>query len=100
MADISLTIRGTPSVIDLYADATPSPGLNLKVSSGYGTSDYTQLSNLPTLNGQTIIGDMVEIDPTVNDWAKSATKPNYTASEVNAVDADSSIPLEWIANLF
>ena len=30
-----------------------------------GTTDYTQLRNLPTLDGRTIIGDVTEQDPTV-----------------------------------
>lgn len=30
-----------------------------------GTTDYTQLRNLPTLDGRTIIGDVSEQDPTV-----------------------------------
>ena len=32
---------------------------------GGGTTDYTQLRNLPTLDGRTIIGDVEEQDPTV-----------------------------------
>jgi len=35
------------------------------VLGGTGTKDYTKLENLPTLNGDTIIGDMDEVDPTV-----------------------------------
>ena len=30
-----------------------------------GTTDYTKLRNLPTLDGRTIIGDVSEQDPTV-----------------------------------
>ena len=32
---------------------------------GVGTTDYTQLRNLPKLDGRTIIGDVAEQDPTV-----------------------------------
>lgn len=31
-----------------------------------GTTNYEKLKNLPTLNGKTIIGNMVEEDPTVS----------------------------------
>lgn len=33
-----------------------------------------------------------ETDPTVPEWAKSATKPSYTASEVGALPEDTNIP--------
>lgn len=33
-----------------------------------------------------------ETDPTVPEWAKSATKPSYTASEVGALSEDTQIP--------
>ena len=33
-----------------------------------------------------------ETDPTVPDWAKAATKPTYTASEVGALPSDTVIP--------
>ena len=65
-----------------------------------GGNDYEKLRNLPTLNGETIIGDMVEIDPTVHQWAKNPNKPAYTADEVGAVDEDSAISLEYLASLF
>ena len=102
---------GTDSV-DLTADITPSEGIALEVdsgtdsidlavdSSGGGTADYNALSNKPKLNGQTIIGDMQEIDPTVPDWSKASTKPTYTADEVGAVGSDNAIPLEELALLF
>lgn len=47
--------------------------------------DYNELINLPTLDGRPIIGDIPEIDPTVPDWAKSPTKPEYSAEDVGAI---------------
>lgn len=47
----SPTIRGT--------------GILAEEGTAGGTTDYTQLRNLPTLNGKTIIGNMVEEDPTI-----------------------------------
>ena len=47
--------------------------------------DYNRLRNLPKLDGRPIIGDIPELDPTVPDWAKSPTKPEYTAEDVGAV---------------
>jgi hypothetical protein len=70
---------------------------SVKVS---GTDDYNDLINLPTLNGETIKGDMTEIDPTVPEWSKQSTKPTYTADEVNALDVDAALTLEEIDELF
>lgn len=65
-----------------------------------GTNDYNQLKNLPTLNGKPIIGDVSEEDPTVPNWAKQEKKPNYTAEEINALDAGNAISLSYLASLF
>lgn len=46
-----------------------------------GVTSYEMLDDLPRLNGQTIIGDMAEKDPTVPDWAKQETKPKYSYDE-------------------
>lgn len=46
---------------------------------------YNDLEDKPRLNGETIVGDMVETDPTVPNWAKSPTPPEYTAEDVGAV---------------
>ena len=50
-----------------------------------GTSDYNKLKNKPKLNGNEIIGEVEEIDPTVPTWAKSETRPVYTADDVGAM---------------
>lgn len=47
--------------------------------------DYNLLRNIPQLDGRPIVGDIPELDPTVPDWAKSPTKPEYTAEDVGAV---------------
>jgi len=49
---------------------------------GGGTSDYRKLKNKPTINGTELYDNYDEIDPTVPDWAKEATKPTYTAEEL------------------
>ncbi len=46
---------------------------------------YKELLDKPKLNGETIEGNMNEIDPTVPDWAKSPTKPEYSAEDVGAI---------------
>ena len=46
---------------------------------------YNDLEDKPRLNGETIAGDMVEKDPTVPNWAKAPTKPDYNAEEVGAI---------------
>lgn len=55
--------------------------------------DYTDLTNKPTIPSATsqLTNDSgfltAEADPTVPAWAKTATKPTYTAAEVGAEDA-------------
>jgi hypothetical protein len=39
--------------------------LKIQSTGSVGTLNYEKLRNLPKLNGKTIIGDMVEQDPTV-----------------------------------
>lgn len=48
-------------------------------------TSYNDLADKPKLDGRPIIGDIPELDPTVPDWAKSPTKPEYTAEDVGAV---------------
>ena len=55
--------------------------------------NYEQLENLPSLDGETIIGNVREKDPTVPDWAKRPTKPSYTAQDIGAVAAADMQPL-------
>ena len=50
-----------------------------------GTSDYNKLKNKPRLNGNEIIGEVEEIDPTVPTWAKSETRPVYTPEDIGAM---------------
>ena len=50
-----------------------------------GTNDYNKLKNKPKLNGNEIIGEVEEIDPTVPLWAKAETRPVYTPEDVGAM---------------
>lgn len=50
-----------------------------------GTNDYNKLKNKPKLNGNEIIGEVEEIDPTVPTWAKSETRPIYTPEDIGAM---------------
>lgn len=46
---------------------------------------YNDLEDKPKLNGEPIVGDVREKDPTVPSWAKNPTPPEYTAEDVGAV---------------
>ena len=86
----------------IYLDVSvkePSVELEVKdhvVSEVGGTNDYEKLNHLPKLNGQLIIGNMEESDPTVPDWAKQPEKPAYTPEEVGI----GAITLEEIRDMF
>lgn len=49
------------------------------------TGNYEKLENKPRLDGREIVGNVSEKDPTVPNWAKSPTKPDYNAKEIGAV---------------
>lgn len=53
--------------------------------------DYNSLRNKPTLNGETIQGNVSEQDPTVPAWAKAPVKPEYSAEEVGAIPANAGL---------
>lgn len=55
---------------------------------------YNDLEDKPRLNGETIVGDMVETDPTVPNWAKAPTKPEYSANEVGAIPEGEMVQLD------
>lgn len=49
-----------------------------------GSDDYLKLKNKPSINGQELINNYNEIDPTVPSWAKQEKPPTYTAADVGA----------------
>lgn len=53
---------------------------------------YTWVPFAASVGGTGSGGITVETDPTVPAWAKAATKPKYTASEVGALPASTEIP--------
>ena len=80
-----------------YNDLTDKPTLF--------SGDYNDLSNKPTIptvptnvsaftNDAGYITGYTETDPTVPSWAKAASKPSYTASEVGALPDTTVVPTE------
>lgn len=67
---------------------------------GAGLTDYEDLLNLPKLNGKTIKGNMKETDPTVPDWAKSESKPEYSADEIGALSKDDEMSYASILEIW
>ncbi len=65
-----------------------------------GTRNYEELENLPSLDGEKIIGNIRERDPTVPDWAKAPTKPTYQADEVGAIPEESAISIAELQEIF
>lgn len=56
--------------------------------------------HMRTIKVDTETYDLDEIDPTVPTWAKEPSKPNYTAEEVGAVDADNELAYGEIDRMF
>lgn len=70
-----------------YADLTGKPTIPTKTSQIDNDSQYVTETGL---NAKGYLTE--ETDPTVPAWAKAASKPSYTASEVGALPADTAIP--------
>ena len=103
LSPIARTISGG---IQIYAETVPtgtitiptiicvSRASRLGTAGGGGVTSYTMLTDLPKLNGKTIIGDMKEEDPGVADWAKEATKPTYSAEELGALSKGDIVEID------
>lgn len=77
-----------PDGIEFAVTFSEGPGFDVDMVDEMRVSrSYNDLEDKPRLNGETIVGDMAEKDPTVPNWAKSPTKPEYTAEDVGAVPA-------------
>lgn len=62
-----------------------------------GTWDYEKLENLPKLDGEVIVGNVQEKDPTVPMWAKSSEKPVYSQEDIG-IGAISLVDLDKLFN--
>lgn len=60
------------------------------------TSDVPAAVTNATVAGWGYIKSFTETDPTVPAWAKAASKPTYTASEVGALPADTELPSQHL----
>lgn len=75
-----------PDGIEFAVTFSEGPGFDVDMVDEMRVSrSYNDLEDKPKLNGETIVGDMVETDPTVPNWAKAPTKPDYNAEEVGAI---------------
>ena len=76
------SINGKIGVVNLSASDVGALSNETKIP--YKTSELT--------NDVGFISSYTETDPTVPAWAKSSTKPTYTADEVGALSVDTFIP--------
>lgn len=66
--------------------------LKSEIPTDYLTTIPSEYITETELNTKGYLTSYTETDPTVPAWAKAATKPTYTASEVGALPADTVIP--------
>jgi hypothetical protein len=97
---INLEVDVDNEEVDTSVDTDIDVELGVENVTEVSTNDYEKLINLPSLNGETIIGDMNEQDPTVPKWAKEPTKPDYSAEEVDAVSVNSALTFQEIDEIF
>ena len=82
---------GGDADIDLSVEKEEDINLSISEEIVDGTEDYRILKNKPTINGERLVDNYNEIDPTVPGWAKDSFKPKYTADEVGALDSESEV---------
>lgn len=63
-----------------------------KPSTGIPKTDLASAVQTSLGKADTALQSFTETDPTVPSWAKQSTKPTYTASEVGALPASTTIP--------
>lgn len=83
-----------PTPIILQIEEEPEINMQLESIQEVTTSDYRQLNNLPSINGETLLNNYDEIDPTVPEWAKNPIPPS--ADDIGAVDVDDVITFSSI----
>lgn len=79
------------------------PHIKLRVieqGGGSGTNDYLDLINKPSINGEELIDNYNEKDPTVPGWAKENFKPTYTPDEVGALSEDAEMTFSDVETIF
>lgn len=71
---------------------TKNTGTYSKPSGGIPKTDLESAVQTSLGKADTALQSFTESDPTVPSWAKQSTKPTYTASEVGALPASTTIP--------
>lgn len=90
------------NMLDGLIESETDPIFTASAASGITSNDITNwngkqdsISDLAAIRSGAALGAtsvQTETDPTVPAWAKAATKPTYTAAEVGALPASTSIP--------
>ena len=96
IGDGKTNINNLPFITEDYAKITDIPtkpaDIGAQPAGNYLTSIPSEYVTDSELNAKGYLTDYTESDPTVPAWAKAATKPTYTASEVGALPATTKIP--------
>ena len=75
-------------------------GGEVEIPTAVYEKDYQKLDNKPSINGTELYDNYDEIDPTVPGWAKTQSKPSYTADEIGAVSGQDTIKYDEIDRMF
>ena len=96
IGDGETNINSLPFITEDYAKIADIPtkpaDIGAQPAGNYLTSIPSEYVTESELNAKGYLTDYTESDPTVPDWAKAATKPAYTASEVGALPSTTKIP--------
>ena len=96
IGDGETNINSLPFITEDYAKIADIPtkpaDIGAQPAGNYLTSIPSEYVTESELNAKGYLTDYTESDPTVPAWAKAATKPTYTASEVGALPSTTKIP--------
>lgn len=96
IGDGETNINSLPFITEDYAKIADIPtkpaDIGAQPAGNYLTSIPSEYITESELNARGYLTDYTESDPTVPAWAKAATKPTYTASEVGALPSTTKIP--------
>ena len=96
IGDGKTNINTLPFVTKDYAKISDVPtkpaDIGAQPAGNYLTSIPDEYVTEDELNAKGYLTSYTETDPTVPSWAKAATKPSYTASEVGALPSTTKIP--------
>ena len=89
-----------PEVIEGEVNTPTTIEGEVKIPQSIYEKDYRKLINKPSINGEELVDNYNEVDPTVPEWSKQPTKPTYNYSDTGAVGGENQVQYSEIDRMF